>query len=212
MKEVIISSIQQFIDGLQSQLPAKYQAFAGVFLFTVLIAVYALLIWKFCGFLARRNVIRLNLHQYNTSEHHILKHVNKVLLFVAEYIIIVPILIFFWFIVLGFFLLIFSKSQSVNQILLISAAIIGAVRITSYFSEELSKDLAKLFPFTILAVFLLQPNFFRLDELLSRFTEIPLYLDNIFIYFILIVAIEIILRFLFLFIDLITGHEEEEEK
>ena len=69
--------------------------------------------------------------------------------------IILPFLFLFWFTVFSLFLLLLSESQNAEQILLISAAIIASTRISAYISEDLSKDLAKIFPFTVLALFVL---------------------------------------------------------
>ena len=125
-----------------------------------------------------------------------------------EYIIIVPLIVFFWFFILAIFLILLSKNTSVEQILLISAAIIAAARITSYFEEDLSKDLAKLFPFTVLVIFLLEPNFFKLGILLERAMEIPSLLNHILIFLIFIVVLEVIMRLIFLVVDFWTSEEE----
>ena len=75
-----------------------------------------------------------------------------------------------------------------------SAGIIAAIRMTSYYNEGLSRDLAKLFPFTLLAISLLNANFFSIERILSRFQDIPTFFGEIFIYLIFIILLEIILR------------------
>jgi len=66
-----------------------------------------------------------------------------------------------------------NKGLEPSLILLVSAAIIGAVRISSYYNEDLSRELAKFLPLTLLAA-----NFF----------------SNALHYLVFIVAIEILLR------------------
>jgi len=130
--------------------------------------------------------------------------------------IILPVLVFFWFGVFALFLLILSKSQSISQIVLIAAAIVAATRLTSYFSQDLSKDLAKLLPFTMLAVFLLDTKgFFNFSNIMSRFSEIPLIIHEIFAYLVFIIIIEIIMRGLFTLVELsgeIFSNKSEEQK
>jgi len=166
----------------------------NLIIYAVLIAAYSVFIWKFYKFLARKNIIFLNLTQYNKTKHPLGNKILHSLLFLAEYLIILPVMVVVWFVVLGVFLIILSKEQSVQQILLITAAIISATRITAYISEDLSKDLAKMFPFTMLAIFLLTPNFFLLDQLIPRFLEIVNFFEHILFYLVFVLIIEFLMR------------------
>jgi len=197
----LIQTLSNIYVSFSQQIPEKLAVY------TILIAVYAIFIWKFYKFLAKKNIIELDLKQYNTTEHPGLNKFFASLLFLAEYIIILPVLVFFWFSIFSIFLLVLSKGQDVGQILLISAAIIASTRLASYYSQDLSKDLAKMFPFTVLAVFLLEPKFFNISELFLRFSEIPLLLNNILIYLVFILGLEIIMRSLFTILDLFSSKE-----
>ena len=200
-----------FVDAynlITAPIPEQYRIIVNITFYTLLIAVYAIFIWKFYRFLARRDVIKLNLSQYNRTERPFLNKFLAIIFFLVEYIIILPVLVFFWFAILAVFLLVFSKSESVEQILLISAGIVAATRLTAYFSQDLSKELAKLFPFTVLAIFLLGPDFFSLRRLIPRFSEIPTLLNQILIFLIFIIVVEVILRGAFSIVDLFTSSEE----
>src|SRR3989344_2541240 len=96
------------------------------------ITLYALFIWEFYRFIGKRDIIKLDLNKYNNATHPTVSKILEILLFFIESLIIFPIVIFFWFIVLSLFLLFLSKSQSINQIILIAAGTVGAIRITSY--------------------------------------------------------------------------------
>jgi hypothetical protein len=109
---------------------------------------------------------------------------------------------------LSLFFLLLSKSKSVEQILLVSAAVVAATRLASYFEEDLSKDLAKIFPFTVLAIFLLEPDFFKLSIIINRITYVPNLLNHILVYLIFITALEIFIRGVFLIIDFWTSDNE----
>ena len=115
------------------------------------------------------------------------------------------------FILLSIFLLLLSKNQDVNQILIISAAIVAAIRLTSYYSNDLSKDLAKMFPFTVLAIFLLEPGFFSVSKLIERFSEIPSLFQNFLIYLVFIIILEIVLRVIFTLIEIIFSSNQQTQ-
>ena len=80
---------------------------------------------------------------------------------------------------------------------------------TSYYSYDLSKDLAKLLPFTLLAISMINPNFFDTQRIFTQLNEIPLFLDNLLFYLIFIIGLEILLRFFDFIISLFTSEEED---
>ena len=208
---------QSFLAGLGSSyssfmntIPENYRIFLDIFIYVLLIAAYSIFVFQFYRFLARKNIIVLNLSQYNTSEHSFFRKFLAVIFFLIEYVIILPILVFFWFAILSLLLLLLSEQQSVQQILLISAAIVGAIRITSYFKEDLSRDLAKMFPFTVLVIFLLSPNFLEFSSVLDKLTQIPLFLQEILFYLIFITIFEVFIRVVYT-IAFLFKHPQEQE-
>jgi len=123
-----------------------------------------------------------------------------------------PFLIFFWFAIFTTFLIFLTENLEIQNLLIISATIIAAIRMTSYYNENLSKDLAKLLPFTLLAVSVLSPDFFNIERILSHFSRIPEFLNQIIIYLLFIVILEIVLRFFeFVFSLFDLGEKVEEE-
>ena len=171
--------------------------------------MYSVFIFQFYKFLARKNILQFNLNQYNNTSNPGLNKFLASLFYVLEYIIIIPLIVFFWFGILSLFLLVLSKSPSVEQILLVAAAIIAATRVTSYVSGTLSKDLAKMFPFTILAIFLVDPDFFSFDKLIDRINEIPSLLNHIFIFLVFIIGLEILMRLVYLVIQALQSSEAQ---
>src|SRR3989344_2620169 len=102
---------------------------------------------------------------------------------------------------------IISDTVAPGYILFIAAVIVGSIRITAYYTEDLSKDLAKLFPFTILAIALVSPGFFK-RETLSAIWDIGSLLGNVVIYLLVIVLLEFVLRML----TLISPEEKTNKK
>jgi len=185
--------ITNITEGVVNSIPEQYRVLVSLGFYTVFIAIYAVFIWKFYKFLASREILALNLRQYNHSEHPGLEKLLAILLFTVEYMVILPFLVLFWFTVLSLFLLLLSEI-SPSQALLVSAAIIASTRITAYIGEELSKDVAKILPFTVLATFLLNPQFFNGMNFIEKFSQIPSLFSNILVFIVFIFGIEFILR------------------
>ena len=192
--ETLNNTIGQGITYFNSIIPEDYKIYYTFAVFTLVITLYALFIWNFYRLLSKRDILELNLAKYNKYDDAVLKKVLAFLLFVIEYIIILPILVFFWFFVMAFIILLLAKDMSIVQITLVSACIVGAIRITAYYSEDLSKELAKLFPFTILAVAFITPGFLDINDLVSKISNIGLLFSDVIFYLVVIMALELILR------------------
>lgn len=188
---------EKAIDGYNSllqNLPPHYAQLVTLFIFSLLIVVYALFTWKFSRSLAKRDLLELNLFQYNKSEHRKFKKALATLLYLLEYIIILPFIVFFWFAVLAIIILLASQEQTAIQVLMLTGAVVASVRIVSYYDEELSKDIAKLLPLTLLAVFITKSSFFNFDSVLDGLTQLPSFFTNVFYFLIFIIGLEIVLR------------------
>ncbi|MBT6690626.1 hypothetical protein HN903_01490 [archaeon] len=162
--------------------------------FTAVIVIYSIFVFYFYRFLANKNIIELNLNQYNQYSNPALVKIFAAFLYIIEYLILLPILTFFWFSVLSILILILAKGLPVPTVLLISAALVTAVRITSYVNEDLAKDLAKMVPFTLLAIAITTAGFFDMSIFFYRLAEIPQLFSNIPYYLLFIVGIELIMR------------------
>tara|TARA_Y100000310_G_scaffold339111_1_gene430792 strand:+ start:583 stop:1212 length:630 start_codon:yes stop_codon:yes gene_type:complete len=198
------------LQGAVDFFPDDQKVLFSLIVYTILILMYSVFIWKFYRFLASRDIIQLNLSQYNYSNHPILEKFAAIGLYALEYLIILPFLVFFWFSILSIFLLVLSESQNTLQILLISAAIIASTRVTSYISEDLSKDLAKILPFTILAAFILGSSFFDSDVVIGKIAQIPSLFDNIITFVVFIFIIEFVFRILYSVYQLATSKKDDE--
>ncbi len=204
----LVDTITELGSDISINIPENYGIAVTFMIYFVLIAVYSIFIWKFYKFLAKREIISLNLSQYNRSKHPLLNKFVASLFYIVEYIIVIPILVLFWFAVLGFFILLLSENQTVANISLVTAAIVGVVRFTSYISEDLSKDVAKLFPFTILVIFIISPGFFSVSNLIFKLSEVPLFFKNILIYLAIVAALEIVIRLFTTVYEFVASNNE----
>lgn len=154
------------------------------------IVLYAVFIFKFYRFLAKRDILKLDLSRYVGRT----ARLGKFVIYVLENILLFPVIVFFWYAVLVVLLSLLAKNQTPESILLVSIALVGAVRATSYYSEDLSKDLAKMFPFALLGVYLVDQSFFELSVSLEVLRGMPDRWDLIAYYLVFTVALEFVLR------------------
>jgi hypothetical protein len=89
--------------------------------------------------------------------------------------LIIPILLTFWTLVLAIILTLLSPDADHSRNALIATSVVGSVRILSYWTEDLSRDVAKMLPFGVLGVFLVgdaQVQISEIKELLQSLEEI----------------------------------------
>ncbi len=205
-----MESIQEIWDNLILSIPERYSFLAYLAVYAVIITLYSLFVWKFHKFLANRDVVELNLWRYIKTEENIIRKFIASVFYIVEYIVIMPFLVFFWFAILALFILVLAKEQTLANILIISMAIVASVRITSYFDEELSKEIARVFPFTLLVVFLVTPNFFSVESMIDRIKDIPRFLTQMAYYIIFVVLLEVVMRLLAILKQFFSPPEEDE--
>ena len=196
-KEAVQDLVLQLVaayNGFLSLLPTFFQSFFNLFFLAFLIFLYAAFVWKFHRFISHKNIFNLNLNQHNTTKHPFLEKIFSVGFYLLEYIVVMPILIFFWFSRFSISLIIFTELP-VESILVVSAVVVAAVRITSYSNEAVAKEVAKLLPVTLLGIALLVPGFFEFDRIIGNLGQIPEFFSVILNYLLFILLLEIILRF-----------------
>jgi len=168
----------------------------GVYAFGMFL--YVIMVWHFYRALAKRDTVDVNQFQL-LIKHPMLHAIKNFLSFLVHSLVIFPIITFIWFLILGAFLLVLSRTHDVAQILLISMSIIAVSRITAYYNEDLAKDVAKLVPFALLGVFIVDPRYFELTDLIDKIKTVPFYLPQMLQYLITIVFLEFILRLIYRF-------------
>lgn len=94
-------------------------------------------------------------------------------------------------------LFLLSKDQTIPVILLTAVTVISATRMTAHYNEYLSKDLAKLVPFALLGIFILQADFFSTELLFERILEVLNFILDILSFVIYFLVLEIGLKLLY---------------
>ena len=94
LQDTAVNTIDKIRDLGMEIVPEQYRVYVTLGVFIVLISVYAIFVWKFYRFLAKRDLLELNLKQYNNVEHSLLNKMLALGLFIVEYIIILPIVVY----------------------------------------------------------------------------------------------------------------------
>ncbi len=179
-------------------------------IFAIGLLFYSIFIFKFYRFVAKRDIFELNLQQYSTSKNASLKKTGSVLFYILEYLIIFPLITLFWFGILFMLMIFLAKNQPIESILLTAMAIVAIVRATSYYNEDLSKDLAKILPFTLLGLFLIDASYFSPLSSIELMSQVPLHIKSIVYYFVFIVIVEFFFRIGHGIASLL-GYEKDED-
>ncbi len=168
------------------------------------ISAYSIFVFIFYRNLAKRDLITLNLDKYSNNLTGKIRKYIKTIIFVIQYILIIPILLTFWTLVLAIILTLLSSDADHSRNALIATSVVGSVRILSYWTEDLSRDVAKMLPFGVLGVFLVgdaQVQVSEIRELLQSLEEIATsFISSLF----LIAVVEGVLRSITSIINLIS--------
>ena len=128
--------------------------------FSLGMVVYGVFIWHFYRLISRREIVSLNLNKYDTDG----KRVTDVMVYVVKYVIIFPLVITAWFFVYSLFMFFLAPDIPQDFVFLVVISLVVAIRIAAYYKEDLSKDLAKMIPFALLGIFLVNTSLFTLDQ------------------------------------------------
>ncbi|MXZ91576.1 MAG: hypothetical protein F4W95_09105 [Chloroflexi bacterium] len=184
-----VSAVLDVNEGLRVLTP--------VGLYVLGMAIYAVFVFKFYRFIAARDMFGLDLSKNDGAKNPALMDFFHLLWYGAKYLILFPGFAAFWFAVLTLILIILAKDQGMSHILVVSLATVSVIRIMAYYNENLSRDLAKILPFAVLGVFLIDSSFFNLNASLQLLYEVNGFWAAIAHYTIALVALEFSLRVAF---------------
>ena len=126
----------------------------------------------------------------------VLRRVLHVVMYLTKYLVLFPAFAFFWFAVLTLILTFLSRDRPITDILLIALATVTTIRVTAYYNEDLSRDLAKILPFAVLALFVIDASFFNIRESLDVLQDANEARETILYYLLFLVVVEFALRLL----------------
>ena len=171
--------------------------------FSIGMVIYGIFVYHFYKFLSKRDLFSFNLEKKiaqgtfkSTGEKRSIA--PRTAAFITTKLFIFPFVIFVWFLGYSSFMFLLVQNMPTETIFLVASGLIIAIRISAYYNEDLSKDIAKLVPFTLLGIFLLNPQFYSFSDTLTRLYEIPNFIIQIASFIILAMIVEIILSIFYL--------------
>ena len=168
--------------SLENVLSGDLSAIVPILYLVVSIAIYSIIIWHFYRYVARRDSFKI------TTKRH-----PKVV-GLLKYFFIYPFVAFLFFAGFSLMLLFLTRTLEIIEVLTTSFAIIAAIRITAYYNEDLSKDVAKMLPFALLGVTLVEPSYFVFGDVIDKIYSMPEFFTVCIQFILLIVVMEWILR------------------
>ena len=166
-----------------------------VALYVVGMAFYAVFIFNFYRFVARRDMFTFDTSRFEDSRYRALRSFWHFIMYVVKYLVVFPLFAFFWFAVLTAMLSFLSEGRLISEILLIALATVSAIRFSAYYDEDLSRDLAKILPFALLALFIIDATFFDFGNSVETLQDVNDYWETIAYYLVFLIGLEFVLRF-----------------
>lgn len=153
---------EYFFNDPLSQIIKPFQEDGRGFLFLSFIiglAGFSVFVWFFWRFISRRELIP-SFHNEKESK-------TKFLAYVVLNVICFPIIIFVWFSFYSVLIFLLSEDLPFNLVMFSSMALIGAIRIVSYYNEAPAQEIGKTIPYAMLAMFLTSVMLFNDPDFLS---------------------------------------------
>lgn len=183
-----------------------------LFLFTIAIVIYSMFIFKFYGYLAKRDVLDIEEENADAAIYSLFGKIGEITSHTFQKLVLIPIMVCFWFVVLAALLLLLSRGHTPQTLMLTALAVVASTRITSYYNEDLSRDLAKLIPFTLLAIFLFDLNYFSVDSSIALARQVPDYYVQFLHYLVFVVLLEFALRIFEFFVKKHRQFQDRRKK
>jgi hypothetical protein len=161
---------------------AEISTFIPLFYVIIMIAIYSVCVWHFYRYIARRDCFKIP------------KTRHPKLISFTKYFFIYPFVAFLFFLGFSLTMLLITQQYSIATLLTSSFTVVVAIRITAYYNEDLSKDVAKMLPFALLALYLVDPSYFSFEEMIVKINALPDFLNLCIQFIILIVFTEWLLR------------------
>jgi hypothetical protein len=181
----------------------KNANFYDIIIFSAGIAIYGIFIYHFYRFIARRDIFSFDLERRlgggrYRADGKKTSAAPRVAAYIATKFIIFPIMVFAWFLAYSMFILLLTQDLRPDKVFFVTSILIIGIRMASYYSEDLSKDLAKTIPFAILGIFLFDQKFFTVEEVAFSVGYMPQFVVEIAAFLIVAFVVEIVLSIVYL--------------
>ena len=171
-----------------------YSALRPLALFAVGVAIYGFLVFHFYRFLARKEILKLDLSKHNRAGRPLLRKIIAVIFNVVVSLILFPILIFFWFVVMAGLLYLMNNDRPIESVMLAAMGVVAAVRVSAYYNASLATDVAKILPLALLGIMLIDSSLIGLSESTEGILEATIRWETVIYYLAGVVVLEFVLR------------------
>ena len=183
---------QIFPNGLD--IVEAYNLLQPVIIYILGMSIYAIFIFKFHQFMASKDIFGLDIAKYEESRFRAVRILLHVVLYAGKYLVIFPVVAFIWFTVFTVMLSFLAPNRDFSEILLVAMAVVGTIRISAYVAESLSRDLARILPYAVLGIFIINVSFFKTSESFDVLRQASDNREAVLYYLGFLIALEFALR------------------
>ena len=173
-----------------------YDALRPLALFVVSVTLYGVFVFHFYRFLARKDIFRLNLGKHSEASHPFFRKTVAVVFYLFKSLLLFPLFVAFWFLVMSGLLLLMGKNHSIDSVMLAAIGVVAAIRICAYYNGALAMDIAKILPFALLGIMLIDSTLVRIPQSTDSIQQAAMHLETMVYYLSGVVALEFVLRML----------------
>ena len=155
-----------------------YEALRPLALFVVSVTLYGVFVFHFYRFLARKDIFQLNLGKHSEFSHPFFRKTVTVLFYLFKSLLLFPLFVAFWFLVLAGLLLLMGKNHSIDSIMLAAIGVVAAIRICAYYNGALATDIAKIVPFALLGIMLIDSTLVRIPQSTDTIQQAATHLET----------------------------------
>lgn len=168
--------------SIEKILSGDLSLFTWLFSIIIMIALYSVIIYHFYRYIARRDCFKASEKKHSKA------------IGTLKYMFLFPFIAMLFFIGFSLILIFLTNTIDISQVLYTAFVLVLAIRITAYYTEDLSKDVAKMLPFAILGIFLVDSSYFSIESVTDRINLLPDYINLIIQFLLLIILTEWIFR------------------
>lgn len=126
-------------------------------------------------------------------------------IYLFRYTLLLPMFTYLWSWILVMIVAFLYNSREPQEVLLMAMAVLTAVRVTSYYNEDLARDISKILPYGLLGIFLVNLGQVNLEASLALMERIGSERANAFYYWAYVTCQELILRMSYPYVRGING-------
>ena len=188
-----------------------YDALRPLALFVVSVTLYGIFVFHFYRFLARKDVFQFNLGKHNEASHPSFRKTVAVVFYLFKSLLLFPLFVAFWFLVMSGLLFLMGKNHSIDSVMLAAIGVVAAIRICAYYNGALATDIAKILPFALLGIMLIDSTLVRIPQSTDSIQQAAMHLETMVYYLSGVLALEFVLRILSGIFGLLRRSDAREE-